>query len=124
MLKKKIAAIITEYRKWSHADVIVGKILEGYNHDGGEGPNLKLVSMYVDQFPEKEMSRDLAKKHGFKIYDSIDGAVTLGDQALHDTVYFGFALFTPRRNPVGNGSPPGSAASVSGSRWTPATRNS
>ena len=80
--KKKVAGIVTEYRLHAHADVILTKILEGYNHDGGEGPNLKLVSMYVDQFPEKEMSRDLAKKHGFKIYDSIDGAVTLGGTEL------------------------------------------
>ena len=79
---KKVAAIVTEYRKNSHADVIVGKILEGYNHDGGDGPNLKLVSMYVDQFPEKEMSRDLAKKHGFKIYETIEGALTQGGKEL------------------------------------------
>jgi hypothetical protein len=79
---KKVAAIVTEYRKNSHADVIVGKILEGYNHDGGEGPNLKVVSMYVDQFPEKDLSRDLAKKHGFTIYDNIEAALTLGGKEL------------------------------------------
>ena len=38
--KKKIAAVVTVYNKHSHADVIVGKILEGYNYDGGAGPNL------------------------------------------------------------------------------------
>ncbi len=37
---KKVAAVVTEYRKWSHADVIVGKVLEGYNQDGGPGPDL------------------------------------------------------------------------------------
>ena len=79
---KKIAAVVTEYRNWSHADVIVGKILEGYNYDGGAGPNLKLVSMYVDQFPDKDMSRDLAKKYGFTIYDTIDEALTLGGKEL------------------------------------------
>jgi hypothetical protein len=31
MAKKKVAAIVTEYRLHSHADVIVGKILEGFN---------------------------------------------------------------------------------------------
>jgi hypothetical protein len=79
---KKVAAVVTEYRHWSHADVIVGKILEGYNHDGGAGPNLRLVALYADQFPEKDMARDLAKKHGFAIYDSIAGALTLGGKAL------------------------------------------
>jgi hypothetical protein len=56
---KKVAAIVTEYRHNSHADVIVGKILEGYNQDGGPGPDLLLMSMYVDQFPEGDLSRKL-----------------------------------------------------------------
>ena len=43
MAKKKVAAIVTEYRLHSHADVIVGKILEGFNYDGGAGPNMQLV---------------------------------------------------------------------------------
>lgn len=79
---KKIAAIVTEYRRWSHADVIVGKILEGFLYDGGAGPNLKVVSMFVDQFPKTDMSRDLAKKHQFKICDSIADALTLGGNKL------------------------------------------
>src|SRR6266436_5860045 len=80
--KKQVAAIITEYRHWSHADVIVGKILEGYNQDGGPGPDLELVSMYVDQFPANDMSRALARKHGFRIYDTIAAALTLGGKEL------------------------------------------
>src|SRR5207247_2261038 len=64
---KRVAAVVTEYRRHSHADVIVGKILEGYHYDGKDGPNLRLVSMYVDQFPGGDMSRDLAKKHRFAI---------------------------------------------------------
>src|SRR5713226_2342098 len=80
--RKKVTAVVTEYRKWSHADVIVGKVLEGFNYDGGDGPNLRLVSLYVDQFPKGDMSRDLAKKYGFTIYDSIDGALTLGGKEL------------------------------------------
>jgi hypothetical protein len=79
---KKVAAVITVYTHWSHADVIVGKILEGFNYDGGAGPNMKLVSMYVDQTPAKDMSRDLAKKHGFTIYPTIAGALTLGGDKL------------------------------------------
>jgi hypothetical protein len=79
---KPVAAVVTEYRRWSHGDVIVGKILEGYNYDGKERPNLRLVSLYADQFPEKDMARDLAKKYGFTIYDSIDKALTLGGKAL------------------------------------------
>jgi hypothetical protein len=79
---KRVAAIITEYRRNSHADVIIGKILEGYNHDGGSGPAMRLASMYVDQFPDNDMSRDLARRHRFTIYDSIEEAVTLGGREL------------------------------------------
>ncbi len=79
---KKVAALVTEYRRHSHADVIVGKILEGFLHDGGAGPNLRLVSLFVDQFPDGDLSRDLAKKHDFKIYDTIADALTLGGKEL------------------------------------------
>jgi hypothetical protein len=75
---KRIAGIVTEYRRHSHADVILGKILEGYFHDGQDMPQLRLVSLFVDQFPGNDMSRDLARKHNFTIYDTIEGAVTLG----------------------------------------------
>ena len=37
-VKKKVAAIVTEYRRWSHADVIVGKILEGLQPRRQGGP--------------------------------------------------------------------------------------
>jgi hypothetical protein len=79
---KKVAAIVTEYRRHSHADVIVGKILEGYNHDGGAGPNLKLVSLVTDLVPKGDMSRDLAKKYDFPICDTIEKALTLGGKSL------------------------------------------
>jgi hypothetical protein len=79
---KKVAGVVTEYRRWSHADVIIGKIIEGYNYDGKDRPDMRLASLYVDQFPEKELSRGLAKKYGFPIYDSIDKALTLGGKEL------------------------------------------
>jgi hypothetical protein len=81
-MPKKVAAVVTDYRKWSHADVIVGKIVEGYNYDGGAGPDLRLAALYVDQFPPNDMSRDLSKKYGFPIHDSIEGALTLGGPEL------------------------------------------
>ncbi len=79
---KKVAAVVTEYRKWSHADVIVGKIIEGYHYDDKDRPNLKLVSLYVDQYAPKDMSRALAKKYGFRLYETIEGALTLGGKEL------------------------------------------
>src|SRR5262245_20263733 len=73
-----VAAIVTEDRRNSHADVIVGKILEGFNQDGGAGPALRLASLYTDQVLKTDLSRDLAKKHNFRIARSIEEAITLG----------------------------------------------
>jgi hypothetical protein len=73
-----VAAIVTVWFRHSHTDVIVGKILEGWLHDNGAGPDLKLVSMYVDQAGESDLSRGMSAKHGFKIARTIDEAITLG----------------------------------------------
>jgi hypothetical protein len=80
--KLPVAAVVTEYRRNSHADVIVGKILEGYDQQGGAGPDLRLVSLYTDQVPKSDMSRDLAAKHGFRIAKTIEEALTLGGDKL------------------------------------------
>jgi hypothetical protein len=81
-MKKKVAALVTEYRRHSHADVIVSKILEGFDHQGGPGPNLQLSALYVDQFPDGDLSRGFARKYGFPILDTIEGALTLGGKQL------------------------------------------
>lgn len=79
---KRVAAIVTEYRRHSHADVIVGKILEGYAYDGRERPNLQVVSMYVDQFPSGDMSRALATRYGVQLCDTVESALTLGGNEI------------------------------------------
>jgi len=77
-----VAAVVTEYRPNSHADVVIGKILEGYDQAGGAGPDLRLVSMYTDQLPKNDMSRDLARKHGFRLAKTIEEALTLGGDKI------------------------------------------
>ena len=80
--KLPVAGVVTVYRRNSHADVIIGKILEGWNQDGGLGPDLELVSLYVDQVGKDDMSEPLSKKHGFKITKTIDEAVSLGTNTV------------------------------------------
>lgn len=79
---KRVAAVVTEYRRHSHADVIVGKIIEGYNYDGREHPRMRVVSMYCDQVPAADMSRRLAQRFNFTIYRTIAEALTLGGPQL------------------------------------------
>ncbi|MEC8718646.1 MAG: hypothetical protein VXX94_01305, partial [Verrucomicrobiota bacterium] len=74
---RKVAGILTWYKRGSHADVLIGKILEGWRYDGGVGPRLELASLYVDQFPEDDMARALSEKHGFPIFNSIEDALSL-----------------------------------------------
>ena len=81
--RKKIAAIITEYRPGSHADVIATKYLKGFPVDHGFfDPRVDLASMYIDQFAENDIGRPLAEKHGVPIYNSIVKALTLGGGEL------------------------------------------
>ena len=79
----RVAVVTTEWRHNAHADVIASRLVQGNTLDGkGEFPKLKLVSAYVDQFPANDMSRGLAKEHGFTIYDSVEKALTLGGEKL------------------------------------------
>lgn len=80
---KKIAAVMTVYRPNSHADVIVGKYLEGYNQDGRPPrPDSRIVSMFVAQTPKDDLSREMSRKHGVPIYRTIYEALTLGTDRL------------------------------------------
>ncbi|MEZ4705841.1 MAG: hypothetical protein R3A44_01465 [Caldilineaceae bacterium] len=79
----RIAAIITEYRPNSHADVIVTKMLRGYPTDDGLlPPRVQVASMYVDQFAENDLSRPLSTEFDVPIYGSIVKALTLGGDKL------------------------------------------
>ncbi|MCW5978150.1 MAG: hypothetical protein KIT09_08730 [Bryobacteraceae bacterium] len=80
---KRIAAIITEYRPLSHADVIIGKYLEGYNQDDRPPyPRSKIVSMFTEQVPKTDLSRDRARKYNVPIFRTAMEALTLGGDRL------------------------------------------
>ena len=82
--RTKIAAIVTVYHHYSHADVLVGRLLSGYSANAlWTSSNTEVVSLHADQVPaNSDMSRDLAARNGFKIYPSIREALTLGGKSL------------------------------------------
>ncbi len=81
----KIAAITTEYRLHSHADVIVSRWLEPRPTDPqyGWGPvRTEIASLYVAQIPENDLSASVGEKYGIPRYGSIREALTLGGEQL------------------------------------------
>ncbi|WP_211326472.1 hypothetical protein [Paenibacillus flagellatus] len=69
--RKRVAVIVTEYRYNSHADVIVGRLLGDFGYE----PELAAASIYTDQVPDNDMSREMAARHGVPIYPTIAEAV-------------------------------------------------
>ncbi len=79
----KIAAVTTIYRVNSHADLIIGRLVQTESlNERGRIPNLKLTSLFCDQFPETDISRALSAKHGFQIYDSVAKTLRNGGDKL------------------------------------------
>ena len=82
-VSKNVAAIVTVYHHNSHADVIVSRLLKTDTLDGkGKESPLKLVSLYVDQRPANDLSRNFAAAYGFRLCDTIEEALTLGRDGL------------------------------------------
>ncbi len=79
---KSVAAVLTAYEHGLHADVLIGKILEGWKQDGGPGPALKLASMYAEQFTDRDIARSMSQKHGVPIFNTIEQAVTVGNDHI------------------------------------------
>ncbi len=82
--RPKIAVLGTEFRRNSHVEVIVDRFLEGYGWEGAHyRPNVELVSLYIDQSPEGDLSRERAERfEQLTLYPSIREALCLGDDAL------------------------------------------
>src|SRR5918993_1696151 len=81
--RPRVAAVTTVWRQNSHADVIFPKLLAGYDLDGtAVRPSVDVVSLYVDQFPENDLSRRWAQRFGVPIFPSVGEALTVGGGTL------------------------------------------
>ena len=82
--RPRIAAICTTYFKFSHTQHIVDRFLFGYGWNGTHHkPPFDLVSIWVDQVGDNDLSRSRAKEFPtMRIYNSIAEALTLGTSKL------------------------------------------
>lgn len=81
--RKKLAIVTTEWRYRSHAWHMGERFLVGYPIRGKwHKPGLEVVSAYVDQKPQNDLSRMRAREFGFKIYPTIGQALRCGGDRL------------------------------------------
>jgi len=80
---KRIAIITTIYRYLSHGQHMGDRFLVGYPHEGAwHRPDMKVVSLYVDQKPEGDLSASRAAEFGFKVYPTIAETLRCGGDKL------------------------------------------
>ena len=80
---KRIAIIATIYRYLSHAQHMGDRFLIGFPYEGEwHKPNMKVVSLYVDQKPEGDQSQERAREFGFQVYPTIAEALRCGSSKL------------------------------------------
>ena len=82
--RPKLAAICTTYFKYSHAQHIVDRFLEGYGWNGTwDHPPMDLISIYIDQIRDDDVSKSrLEQFPTMKLYPTIAEALTLGGSKL------------------------------------------
>jgi hypothetical protein len=80
---KKIAVITTAYHYLSHAYHVCGRFLYGYlRGEKMHYPDFAIAGMHVEQQKGNDLSKELAKKHGFGLYPDVAAALTLGGANL------------------------------------------
>jgi hypothetical protein len=80
---KRIAVVATVYRYLSHAQHLVDRFLVGYPRDGAwHKPDMKVVSLYVDQKPDGDQSAARAKEFDFQVYPTVADALRCGGNKL------------------------------------------
>lgn len=80
---KRLAIVTTIYRYLSHGQHMGDRFLVGYPYGGvWRKPNIQVVSLYVDQRPDGDLSEARAKEFNFKVYPTIAETLRCGAQKL------------------------------------------
>ena len=82
--RPRIALIATIVHKYAHAQHFIDRFLEGYGWNGRHHrPPMDLVSLYVDQVKDNDLSRDRAERFpSMVIHPTVADALTLGGSDL------------------------------------------
>ncbi len=80
---KRVAALTTVYHRYSHADDIITRFMEGYSVVGKSyPPPCRVASLFIDQVPDIDIGRPLARQYKIPLAKSIAEALTLGTGKL------------------------------------------
>lgn len=80
---KRIAIITTVWKYLSHAQHIGDRFLIGYPWQGlWHHPDMKVLSLFVDQKPEGDQSEARAREFGFRVYPTIAETLRCGGDKL------------------------------------------
>ncbi|MDX1969185.1 MAG: hypothetical protein SFV23_18555, partial [Planctomycetaceae bacterium] len=81
--RKKLAIVCTVWWMQSHAQHMGDRFLTGYPWQGKwHQPPLDVVSVYVDQKPDNDLSAQRAREFGFTVYPTIAEALCCGGSQL------------------------------------------
>ncbi len=82
-MPQRIAVITTVYRYLSHAQHEADRILVGYPFRGRwHRPDMRIVSLFVDQKPVGDLSEARAREFGFNVYPTIAETLRCGGDKL------------------------------------------
>ena len=85
--RKPLACITTVYRPMSHSFHIAGRFVHGYTRDGAfHVPQQFIRGLVVDQTPENDLSRDLAREFGCRWSRNVADVLLDGDKLAVDGV--------------------------------------
>jgi hypothetical protein len=81
--RKRVAFIGTVVRTHSHAQHFLDRMTLGYTWGGAwVAPRFDIASVYIDQLPEDDLSRERIARHKLKQFASIEEALCLGGSRL------------------------------------------
>ncbi|XZE55624.1 hypothetical protein SH139x_001643 [Planctomycetaceae bacterium SH139] len=81
--RPRVAFLGTEVRTHSHAQHFLDRHTMGYTWQGAwQPPRIEVAGVFIDQFPEGDLTHERVKRHQLDLYPTIAEALTLGGEKL------------------------------------------